>query len=99
MTSTLKTPASINSSGMRPATEGLAQVVDKHLQTYFKAHNGDLPPSGLYKRFIQEVERPLLKLALEAVGGSQVKAAEILGITRNTLRKKLQVLNVKPNKY
>ena len=87
-----------NGSDQRPPTNGLAQVVGDHLQTYFKAHNGHLPPPGLYKRFIQEVERPLLKLALDAVGGSQVKAAEILGITRNTLRKKLQVLDVKATK-
>lgn len=98
MTRALKTTSLSNGSDKSPATEGLAQVVNDHLKTYFRAHNGHLPPPGLYKRFIHEVERPLLALALEAVGGSQVKAAEILGITRNTLRKKLQVLDVKLTK-
>ncbi|MEN8236456.1 MAG: helix-turn-helix domain-containing protein [Pseudomonadota bacterium] len=90
--------SSPHKSDKSPTTDGLSQAVNEHLQTYFQAHNGHLPPPGLYKRFIQEVERPLLELSLKAVGGSQVKAAEILGITRNTLRKKLQVLNGKQTK-
>ncbi len=72
----------------------LIASVDKHLHAYFIAHNGDLPAPGLYKRFIHEVERPLLKRVLSAVAGNQVRASEILGINRNTLRKKMQELNI-----
>ena len=49
----------------------------------------DLPPDGLFDRILAEVERPLLRLTLAAVRGNQLKAAKLLGINRNTLRKKL----------
>ncbi len=74
---------------------GLGELLAEHLRKYFKAHNGHLPAPGLYKRFVEEIERPLLVTTLRAVGGSQVKAAAILGITRNTLRKKIKILNAK----
>ncbi|MCE3230311.1 MAG: hypothetical protein K0R76_1067 [Alphaproteobacteria bacterium] len=73
---------------------GLAGAVASFLETYFAAHDGDLPTTGLYNRVMQEVERPLLKTTLKAVMGNQKKAAEILGINRNTLRKKLTELNI-----
>ncbi|MDR2464270.1 MAG: hypothetical protein LBD36_01475 [Holosporales bacterium] len=56
---------------------------------YFEKHDTLLPASGLYDIVISEVERPLLFLTLKFAGGNQKKAAKILGINRNTLRKKL----------
>jgi two-component system nitrogen regulation response regulator GlnG len=73
---------------------GLSGAVELFLKNYFAAHNGDLPTTGLYERVIQEVERPLLRTTLKAVMGNQKKAAEILGINRNTLRKKLTELGI-----
>ncbi|GHS94776.1 hypothetical protein AGMMS49949_08760 [Alphaproteobacteria bacterium] len=68
----------------------LGQLVYNALETYFEQHAGVLPSSGLYKRVLLEVERPLLFLTLKAVEGNQRKAAKVLGMNRNTLRKKLR---------
>lgn len=72
----------------------LCQMVEIHLQEYFAAHKDHLPESGLYGRVMREIERILIRQTLNAVGGNQVKAASILGINRNTLRKKIQELGV-----
>ncbi len=53
-----------------------------------------MPAAGLYDRVLEEVERPLIQLTLAATRGNQVRAAEILGLNRNTLRKKIQDLGV-----
>jgi len=53
-----------------------------------------LPASGLYERVLREIERPLLGIALEATRGNRIKAAELLGINRNTLRKKIRELDI-----
>jgi two-component system, NtrC family, nitrogen regulation response regulator GlnG len=73
---------------------GLAQVVESYLEAYFKDHGDLLPATGLYERILREVEKPLLLETLKLVHGNQVKAAEILGIHRNTLRKKIQELRL-----
>jgi DNA-binding protein Fis len=73
---------------------GLSGIVEAFITNYFKAHEGVMPASGLYARVIQEVERPLLKATLRSVQGNQKKAAEILGINRNTLRKRLTELQI-----
>ncbi len=77
-----------------PAASPLAQSVEMHLQRYFDLHGDHLPPPGLYDRIISEVERPLLQIALDATGGNQLRCADLLGINRNTLRKKLTELNI-----
>ena len=77
-----------------PPKAGLSGAVESFLKNYFAAHDGHLPTTGLYERVMQEVERPLLKTTLKAVMGNQKKAAEILGINRNTLRKKLTELGI-----
>lgn len=79
------------------AFTGLSKLVKDHLTHYFQAHEGQLPAPGLYKRVLQEVEKPLIVSILEAVEGSQVKAAKVLGISRNTLRKKLEELDIETN--
>jgi two-component system nitrogen regulation response regulator GlnG len=77
-----------------PPRAGLSGAVESFLKNYFAAHGNDLPTTGLYTRVMQEVERPLLKTTLKAVMGNQKKAAEILGINRNTLRKKMTELGI-----
>ncbi|MBP6766598.1 MAG: nitrogen regulation protein NR(I) [Reyranella sp.] len=72
----------------------LADAVDRHLQSLFAAHGDRLPPDGMYDRVISEVERPLLALALGATRGNQLRAARLLGLNRNTLRKKIKDLDV-----
>ena len=74
--------------------DSLSIAVGRHLKTYFAAHDGDLPAAGLYGRVLREVERPLLSLTLEATRGNQIKAAELLGLNRNTLRKKIRELDI-----
>ena len=58
-------------------------------------HGGALPPSGLYQRILREFEVPLLEIALDATAGNQAKCADLLGINRNTLRKKLTELDIR----
>jgi two-component system nitrogen regulation response regulator GlnG len=74
--------------------ESLTEAVERHLKTYFDAHEGELPASGLYDRVLREVERPLIRLSLAATRGNQVRAAQLLGLNRNTLRKKIRDLDI-----
>ncbi|MGE4220028.1 MAG: nitrogen regulation protein NR(I) [Alphaproteobacteria bacterium] len=76
------------------SSEGLADAVERHLAAYFAAHEGALPAAGLYDRVVKEVERPLIRLTLEATRGNQIRAAELLGVNRNTLRKKIRDLEI-----
>ena len=77
-----------------PANEGLGGAAERHLRDYFAAHNGGLPPAGLYDRVLREVEKPLIVLTLSATRGNQLKAAQLLGLNRNTLRKKIRELDI-----
>ena len=83
-----------NATPADPDSEGLAKSVEERLTTYFGAHDGELPAAGLYDRVIREVERPLITLTLQATRGNQIKAAEVLGVNRNTLRKKIKELGI-----
>ncbi|MEZ5726209.1 MAG: sigma-54 dependent transcriptional regulator [Paracoccaceae bacterium] len=76
------------------ASGQLSASVADHLQRYFDLHGDALPPPGLYDRILREIEVPLLEIALDATGGNQLRCAELLGINRNTLRKKLSDLNI-----
>ena len=78
----------------RGEAQTLSASVERHLNLYFTAHGGDLPPAGLYARILREVERPLINRALSATRGNQIKAAELLGVNRNTLRKKIRELDI-----
>ena len=75
--------------------ESIGAAVERHLRTYFAAHERDLPASGLHNRVVREVERPLIELSLAATGGNQIKAAKMLGLNRNTLRKKIRELDIR----
>ena len=75
--------------------EKLSASVAKHLRRYFDLHGGVLPPPGLYNRILKEVEGPLIEIALDATGGNQAKCADLLGINRNTLRKKITDLDIR----
>lgn len=75
-------------------TQPLADLVAAHLRRYFALHGEALPPAGLHARVLAEVERPLLELALSATGGNQLRCAELLGLNRNTLRKRLAAHNI-----
>ena len=80
-----------------PGEEGpvtLSALVERHLASHFADQPDGVPAAGLYDRVLQEVERPLIQLTLSATRGNQVRAAEILGLNRNTLRKKIQDLGV-----
>ena len=77
------------------STDKLASDVERHLRRYFDLHGNLLPAPGLYGRIVREVETPLIELALEATGGNQAKCADLLGINRNTLRKKINELDIK----
>jgi two-component system nitrogen regulation response regulator GlnG len=76
------------------ARENLSLAVQRHLERYFDGHSGSLPPRGLYDRVLKEVERPLISLCLKATRGNQIKASELLGVNRNTLRKKIRELDI-----
>ncbi len=85
----------INSLETEKSEEALASSVERHLSRYFGNYPGDsLPPPGLYHRVLKEVEAPLISAALAATRGNQIKAAELLGVNRNTLRKKIRDLDV-----
>jgi two-component system nitrogen regulation response regulator GlnG len=75
--------------------KGLAAAVERHLGVIFRAHGDGLPPPGLYHRVLREIEGPLFTAVLAATRGNQIKAAEILGLNRNTLRKKVRNLDVR----
>jgi two-component system, NtrC family, nitrogen regulation response regulator GlnG len=74
--------------------EGLSAAVERHINDYFVAHKGAMPAAGLYDRILREIERPLIVATLVATRGNQIKAAHVLGLNRNTLRKKIRELDI-----
>jgi len=72
----------------------IGEAVERNMQRYFASFGEQLPPSGLYQKVLEEVEYPLLLACLTATKGNQIKAADILGLNRNTLRKKVRELGV-----
>ena len=75
--------------------EKLSASVARHLKRYFDLHGGQLPPDGVYDRILREIEVPLIEIALDATAGNQAKCADLLGINRNTLRKKITDLDIR----
>ena len=78
----------IRHDAVHPAKQGSGR--QRHLP-----HGGQLPPAGVYNRILREVETPLIEIALDATGGNQAKCADLLGINRNTLRKKITDLDIR----
>ena len=92
--SELDQPAINLSNGESDSEETLQGSVERHLTEYFQTFGEGLPPPGLYHRILREVENPLISAALASTRGNQIKAAELLGVNRNTLRKKIRELDI-----
>jgi two-component system nitrogen regulation response regulator GlnG len=87
-------PAVAVASADRASEETLSGSVERHLAVYFQSFGEGLPPPGLYHRILREIENPLISAALASTRGNQIKAAELLGVNRNTLRKKIRELDI-----
>jgi two-component system nitrogen regulation response regulator GlnG len=74
--------------------EGLGGAVARHLELLFERPDGGMPQAGLHGRIVREVERPLIAKVLAATRGNQLQAAAVLGLNRNTLRKKIRELDI-----
>ena len=77
----------------------MAVAVETHVGQLLREYEPDLPPAGLYQRVIDKVEAPLIAMALNACGGNQIKAADLLGLNRNTLRKKIRMHSIEIVKH
>jgi len=75
--------------------EGLSEAVENKIEKYLHMHDGIDAPTGLYEFTIKEIEKVLLNVIMKYSDGNKVKAARILGINRNTLHKKLMMLDFK----
>ncbi|MFD2207356.1 nitrogen regulation protein NR(I) [Kiloniella antarctica] len=84
----------VSQSSAPPFNESLSEAVERHLSEYFAAHFPELPSSGLYDRILKEIEKPLIELSLMSTNGNQIQASKLLGLNRNTLRKKIKELDV-----
>ena len=91
---TVEASPSMPAAAMLPDDITIGQAVELHLQRYFAGFGTELPPPGLYQRVLAEVEYPLVLASMTATRGNQIKAAELLGLNRNTLRKKIRELGV-----
>ncbi|MGB8601293.1 MAG: nitrogen regulation protein NR(I) [Rhizomicrobium sp.] len=90
----LKEPAQSTSTKDEEGPLTLSASVERHLIKYFAEYGDRLPPPGIYDRILEEVERPLLSICLGATRGNQIRAAHLLGLNRNTLRKKIRDLGL-----
>jgi two-component system, NtrC family, nitrogen regulation response regulator GlnG len=90
----LSQPAMVSADDEPRSEEGLSASVERHLASYFAGFGDDLPPPGLYHRVLREIEQPLLSVTLAATRGNQIRAADLLGVNRNTLRKKIRDLDI-----
>jgi two-component system nitrogen regulation response regulator GlnG len=84
----------IEKLGPRGEPLSISQAVEENMRSYFASFGDSLPPPGLYERVLREMEYPLILAALTATRGNQIKAADLLGLNRNTLRKKIRELGV-----
>ena len=88
----VNTPLSIE--GSESGDVDLSESVEIYLHKYFASFGEGLPPPGLYNQILKKMEYPLITVALAATRGNQIKAAELLGLNRNTLRKKIRDLDI-----
>lgn len=82
----------------------VAKYVRKAVDDYFKDLDGENPSCAVYDMVMNCVEKPLIEAVLQHAGGNQTRAAELLGLNRNTLRKKIlqhttpsKTSNLQPN--
>ena len=80
---------------MKNNENDIARYVRKALDDYFRDLDGEEPSCGVYNMVMNCVEKPLIETVLFHAGGNQTRAAELLGLNRNTLRKKIQTHNIK----
>jgi two-component system nitrogen regulation response regulator GlnG len=81
--------------GTTPAgPESMVTAVERHIKEFLAAHNDGIGVTDIYDQIIAEVERPLIRMTLAATRGNQIKAAAMLGLNRNTLRKKIRDLEI-----
>lgn len=90
----LAPPAVVAGGGMSQKVESLSGAVEQYLVSHFAGFPNGVPPPGLYHRILREIEIPLLSAALGATRGNQIRAADLLGLNRNTLRKKIRDLDI-----
>jgi two-component system, NtrC family, nitrogen regulation response regulator GlnG len=88
-------PPAKQSNGQAIDFDKPAEFFENYLAEYFASFGSNLPPAGLYERILAEIEPPLLRASLAATNGNQLRAADLLGINRNTLRTKLRGRNIK----
>ena len=89
------TPPAKQQNGLTTDFDKPAEYFENYLAEYFATFGTVLPPAGLYERILAEIEPPLLRASLAATNGNQLRAADLLGINRNTLRTKLRSRNIK----
>lgn len=80
--------------GLPQSVDNLGGAVELYLSSHFAGFPNGVPPPGLYHRILREMEVPLLTAALTATRGNQIRAADLLGLNRNTLRKKIRDLDI-----
>jgi two-component system, NtrC family, nitrogen regulation response regulator GlnG len=90
----LTQPAIVAADGDGRGEDNISSAMERHLTRYFADFGDGLPPPGLYHRILREIEQPLLSAALAATRGNQIRAADLLGVNRNTLRKKIRDLDI-----
>jgi two-component system, NtrC family, nitrogen regulation response regulator GlnG len=77
------------------ASTSVTNFMEGYFARYFASFGDQLPPAGLYDRVLHEMEAPLISATLAATRGNQIKAADLLGLNRNTLRKKIRDLDIR----
>jgi two-component system nitrogen regulation response regulator GlnG len=89
-------PPAVTSGGgnSHHGVDNLGGAVEAYLSSHFSGFPNGVPPPGLYHRILKEIEVPLLTAALAATRGNQIRAADLLGLNRNTLRKKIRDLDI-----
>ena len=85
----------VDSQQAIPLRQHVQNTISRYLQDM-----GNTVPENLYQILLAEIEPPLIEEVLKCTGGNQSRAADMLGITRNTLRTKMQryAINAKPGK-
>src|SRR6202140_1591300 len=90
----LATPAVTSGGSVQHGVDNLGGAVEAYLSSHFSGFPNGVPPPGLYHRILKEIEVPLLTAALAATRGNQIRPAHLLGLNRNTLRKKIRDLDI-----